>query len=144
MRYNNCKTQGFEPFASLIDDLLNTNIGDIVGGDISFNTPSANTRETDEAFFIDIAAPGVQKEDFKIKIQKDHLIVSSNIENKEGSAEEYKRREFDYSKFRRSFRLKDNIDRDQIKASYDLGVLTIRLPKLNAEKANKSTEITVE
>ncbi|MBT8221390.1 MAG: Hsp20/alpha crystallin family protein [Bacteroidia bacterium] len=147
MRHNRHKyNTGFEPFTSLIDDLFKTSIGDIVGGDISFNTPSANTKETDKAFIIELAVPGIQKDDFNIEIDKDHLVVSVDIDKKTSVAEEddYKRREFDYRKFRRSFRLNDSIDRNHIKATYDLGVLNLNLPKLGAEILEKKTTINVD
>ena len=132
----------FAPFGQIIEDFFNKSIGDIVGGDISLNTPSANTFETDEAYTLEIAAPGIKKTEIEIEIEKDHLVISADIDRKE-AAPEYKRREFDYSKFTRRFKLKDDINLKTISASYDLGVLTITLPKLDAETVNKITKIKI-
>ena len=132
----------FAPFGQIIEDFFNKSIGDIVGGDISLNAPSANTYETDQAYILEIAAPGINKKDIDIEVEKDHLIISADID-KGTDNPTYKRREFDYSKFTRRFKLKDDINLKNIAASYDLGVLTITLPKLDAETVNKKTKIKI-
>lgn len=139
--YRNHDQHSFAPFGQIIEDIFNKSIGDIVGGDISLNTPSANTFETEEAYILEVAAPGISKKDIDIELEKGHLIISSNIEKKEDTT--YKRREFDYSKFKRRFKLKDNINVENISARYELGVLIITLPKLDAKAVNKKTKIKI-
>jgi len=138
-KYHN--SAGFAPFGQILEDFFNKSIGDIVGGDISLNTPSANTYETDKAYVLEVAIPGISKNEIDIEIEKEYLIIASD--NHKDKSPSYKRREFDFSKFRRRFKLKDDINVAEISATYDLGVLTIMLPKLDAKSANKSTKIKV-
>ncbi len=140
-RYKNHNT--FAPFGQIMEDLFNKSIGDIVGGDISLNTPSVNTYETERAYVLDIATPGISKENINIEIEKNHLVISADLE-KGSEGPKFKRREFDYSKFSRRFKLKDDINLKKISASHNLGVLTITLPKLDAEVVNKKTKIKIE
>jgi len=92
--------------------------------------PSVNISESDDQFLIELAAPGLSKEDFELKIEKDLLTVSSK---KEESSEEkdgkFTRREFNFTSFTRSFHLPEIVDNDAIKASYSEGILKIQLPK---------------
>ena len=62
---------------SIIDDVFNRSISDLVGSDLSVTTPSVNISENDDSFTMEIAAPGLNKSDFKIAIEKDQLVVSS-------------------------------------------------------------------
>ena len=62
---------------SIIDDVFNRSISDLVGSDLSVTTPSVNISENDDSFTMEIAAPGLNKSDFKIALEKDQLIVSS-------------------------------------------------------------------
>lgn len=132
----------FGPFGQVLEELFNTSIGDIVGGDISHNTPSVNTHEMEDAYYIEVAVPGVAKEDIRLRLEENHLIVEAEVESTDQPA--YKRREFDYSKFSRRFKLKDNIDTKKIKANHDLGILTIKLPKLDAKAYAKKTSIKID
>jgi len=132
----------FGPFGQVLEDLFNKSIGDIVGGDLCQNTPAANTFETDDAYHLEIAAPGVAKADIKLRIEGSHLIISADIDSEEHP--EFKRREFNYHKFSRRFKMKDDIDTKKIKASYDLGVLKVQLPKLDAKAYEKKTSIKID
>ena len=144
MRHHKYHTRhSFPPFGQILEDFFNKSLGDIVGGDISFNTPNVNAFETEEAYFLEVAAPGVKKEDFNITLEGEHLVVSAQTTDNEAGPE-YRRREFDYSKFSRSFKLQDDIETSKISASYDLGVLTIELPKYDASNSNKQTTITID
>jgi len=143
MRHNrNNYNDAFGPFGQVLEELFNKSIGDIVGGDLSQNTPAANTFETDEAYHLEIAAPGVTKNDINLRIEQNHLLVTADIKSEDRP--EYKRREFDFSKFSRRFKLKDDIDTKKIKANYELGVLKITLPKLDAKAYEKKTSIKID
>ena len=115
----------------------------------SFTTPSVNVVETPEYFRIDVAAPGVPKENFKIHIEKNILTISANQqtektdENKENNIKDirYTRREFSYATFQRSFQLPENINTENISANYEQGILTLTLPKSAAKKLLKTIEI---
>jgi HSP20 family protein len=101
--------------------------------------PAANIRETDAAYLIDLVVPGRSKEDIKIHIEKDSLTVSSEVKSENGT--EFRRREFHLAPFKRTFRLPETADRDNITASYDQGILTVSVAK--KEQAKVQREITI-
>lgn len=115
---------------SLLDDFFGNSFTNVVGSDFARNMPSVNVTESEDGFKIELAAPGLNKEDFKITIEKHRLVISSEKEsNEEVNEDKYTRREFNYSSFSRSFHLPKTIDRDKIEAEYENGVLGIVLPK---------------
>lgn len=101
-----------------------------------FHQPAVNIAETDKGFRLEIAAPGLNKEDITIKVEKDHLIISGKKteQNTEETAK-YHRREFAVQQFERSFRLPDTIDTDQVSANLVNGVLHIELVKKTENQA---------
>lgn len=106
--------------------------------------PSVNIRENDDNFLLELAAPGMQKEDFTIRLNNNVLTVSaeSKVEDEE-KTEKYTRREFAYGTFSRSFTLPKSIDLDKIKADYDKGILALSLPKREESKAVIDREIAI-
>jgi HSP20 family protein len=111
---------------------------------IGSTIPSANIKETEENFQIELGIPGIKKEDIKIDLEDDVLTISS--EQKEEKTEEkdnYTRREFNYSSFSRSFQLPEIVDTEKISASYKDGILNIVIPKKDSviKKAQKRIEI---
>lgn len=124
---------------SVFDDFFN---GDWLGSNDHFSRigssiPAVNVRETNDDFNVEVAAPGMKKDDFEIELDNNLLTISS--EEKEEHQEESKdvkftRREFSYHSFKRSFNLPDSIDNSKIKADYKDGVLKIRLPKREEAK----------
>lgn len=111
--------------------------------------PAINVIEHEHDYCIEVAAPGMTKEDFSIQIDDDDNLVIS-MEKKEEKKEEqkngrYLRREFSYSKYRQSIILPDDVDRNKISARVDNGVLEVELPKLPAEaKEAKVTNIEIK
>ena len=96
----------------------------------SFSQPSVNVKENDDSFLLELAAPGLNKGDFDINVEHDQLILSAQKEqSEEEKGENYHRREFNFTSFKRSFHLDDTIDREGIEANYVDGVLTVVLPK---------------
>jgi HSP20 family protein len=116
---------------NFFDEVFNRSISDFVGTDFIMNTPSVNITESESDFTLEVAAPGVGKEEFKIDIERDRLFVSAEKQSEEDVTEDGKftRKEFNYSSFKRSFFLPKSIDREGIKANYENGVLSIVLPK---------------
>jgi len=106
--------------------------------------PSVNIRENEDGFVLDLAAPGMKKEDFRIKLDTNVLTISSEqkSENDE-SNDKYTRKEFYYSAFSRSFTLPKTIDLDKIKADYKDGILAVSLPKREDAKVAVNREIAV-
>ncbi|QJD78777.1 Hsp20/alpha crystallin family protein [Spirosoma rhododendri] len=100
------------------------------------SVPAVNVKETEAAFEVALAAPGLKKEDLKVSVLKDQLTIAYKSENKtDETTEKFTRQEFSTSQFERSFRLPKNVDAEQIKASYTDGILTIELPKVAVKEA---------
>ncbi len=129
---------------SFIEDFFNRNIADYAGTDFAVNHPSVNIVEESDRFMIELAAPGLAKDDFKVKIEKDHLIVSSQkeVENEEVEEGKYTRREFNYTSFSRSFYIPKEVNRNEISANYDNGILTVTL--LKKEEAKEIGPVDIE
>ena len=110
------------------------------------STPAVNIYENSEKFEIEIAAPGLEKEDFKIDLKNDYLTVSSEKRDKKEETEKGKvvRSEFRYSSFQRSFAMPKEVNISDIKASHKNGVLTIELPKKVEYKENLSRQIDIQ
>jgi len=107
--------------------------------------PAANVKEKDDAFYIDLAVPSMQKEDFQVNVENHTLVISS--EKKEESKEEkdeYTRQEFSYRSFRRSFALPESVKADDIQAKYEDGVLKLIIPKKEEAKQAPRKEISID
>jgi HSP20 family protein len=99
---------------------------------IGSNLPSVNLKETDTKIEVELAAPGMKREDFKVEIDNDILMISSEKEEEKEEIrkkENYIRREFNYQSFSRTFSLPDTIDESKIEASYKDGILQVIVPK---------------
>ena len=110
------------------------------------SAPAVNIYENSEKFEIEIAAPGLEKEDFKIDLKNDYLLVYSEKKDKKEEKEKGKvvRSEFRYSSFQRSFALPKEIDASAIQATHKNGILTIMLPKKAEFKENWSRQIDIQ
>jgi HSP20 family protein len=107
------------------------------------NLPSANIKEKDDRFEIELAIPGFDKSDVKIELNDGLLTISSEKKDeKEEKDGHYSRREFQYSAFSRSFRLPENVKDEDIKAQFKNGVLLVDIPKAQEIKKVKSIEIS--
>ena len=108
--------------------------------------PMVNLKETADAFEVEVAAPGMNKEDFKVELNNNMLTISSELsrENEEKQGEKYTRREFSYQSFQRSFQLsKEAIDADNIQAKYENGVLRLTIPKREEIKQKPARLINI-
>ncbi len=110
--------------------------------------PAINVFETENEYKLELAAPGMTKDDFNVRIDEDNNLVISmekKTENKEEKKDgRYLRREFSYSKFQQTMILPENVEKEKIAAAVDNGVLNITLPKRSEEevkKAQKQIEI---
>lgn len=110
--------------------------------------PAINVIESENNYKVELAAPGMKKEDFNVRIDEDNNLVIS-MEKKDENQEEkkdgrYLRREFSYTKFQQTMILPENVDKENISAQVENGVLMIELPKLSEEeikKAEKQIEV---
>ncbi|MFY0674904.1 MAG: Hsp20/alpha crystallin family protein [Bacteroidia bacterium] len=107
--------------------------------------PAVNVIETAGAFDLEVVAPGYKKEDFKLRLEKDLLTISSEMkketEAKEG--EKVIRKEYRSNSFSRSFTLPENVDAETISAVYNEGILKIMIPKLEEVKEEGTREIAI-
>ena len=108
--------------------------------------PAVNVKETADSFEVEVAAPGMKKEDFKIELDNNMLSISSErrSENEVNEGEKYNRKEFSYQSFQRSFQLsKEAVDADNIQAKYENGVLRLLIPKREEVKQKPSRLINI-
>ncbi len=111
----------------------------------TINTPSVNVKESNNHFTVTLAAPGLKKSDFKIEVEGNILTVSSeNKKELEEKDENFTRKEFSYSAFTRSLSLPDDINKENVDASYQDGILKIELPRLHAKKVDNKKYIPVK
>ena len=132
----------------MIHEVLNT---PIFNDDfrVGKTNPSVNVLESADAFKIEVAAPGLSKEDFKISVENDTLTIwaekaekkSETAEDAPVKADKYLRREFNFNAFKRSFTLPENVGVEGIKAAYTEGVLNVTIPKVEVKKTTQSIEI---
>ena len=122
VKYNNNNV-----FPSLMNEFFNDEFG-LNFFNRNYSVPSVNSIENNDSFEIDLAVPGMKKEEFSIELNDKVLVISSessnNIEN-----DKMRLNEFNFSSFQRSFRVPDSVDQDKIKANYKNGILKIKLPK---------------
>ena len=104
--------------------------------------PAINVFETEKEYKVELAAPGMTKEDFNVHIDEENNLVISmekKTENKEEKKEgRYLRREFSYSKFQQTMILPDDVDKEKISAQVENGVLNIDLPKFSEQEKEKA------
>jgi HSP20 family protein len=109
-----------------------------------YSVPAVNIKENENHFQIEVAAPGLNKEDFKIKLEKNILTVTSEKETKKDEVKEnFMRKEFSYNSFCRSFSIPETVDVEKINATHKNGILSIELPKHDEVKLKFNREIKV-
>jgi HSP20 family protein len=131
----------FNQFPMLFDDFLNRDLfnwGNSNFSDTNTTIPAVNIKETADRYEVEVAAPGMNKDDFKIELEGNMLTITSEKSHQNESNnqdEKFYRREFSYQSFQRSFNLKkDVVDIDKIEARYDKGLLQLLIPKKEEAK----------
>lgn len=135
----------FNPNSSInqfLDGFFNSTIGDFIGSDVIATHPRVNIIEHDKNYEIELAAPGLKKSDFNISLENGNLKIS--VKKKEENTEEqenkkYRRREYSFVSFERSFFLPEGVDVSKVDASYEDGILSICLPKKEIKKPETTT-----
>lgn len=127
-------------FPSLVNRFFNDDFfqsyNQVAGKSEFHNLPAVNVKESEGNFQLELAAPGLKKEDFKVSVHENRLIISVKKESQnEEKAEKYSRKEFSYSSFQRAFVLPKTVDGEKIEASYTDGILYLTLPKKEEAKA---------
>jgi HSP20 family protein len=140
----------FPAIPSFFDDMLtrdwfNWPFNHSVNSGLS--VPVVNVKETNEAFELEVAAPGMSKQDFKVELDNNLLVVSAQKENKHEEHDEkgnFARREFNYQSFTRSFSLPDRLVKgDEISARYNDGILYISVPKTEEARVKPAKQIEI-
>jgi HSP20 family protein len=107
--------------------------------------PSVNIKESSEDFEVEVAAPGLAKNDFKIQLNHDLLTISSEkeINNETKDGQSFTQREFSYQSFSRSFSLPNTADSEKIAAKYENGILRITIPKKEEARPRPARQISI-
>lgn len=109
-----------------------------------FSKPKVNIKETNDFYELEVVAPGISKEDFKINIDKNLLTISYDLkEEKNEQTEKFIKKEFTTQSFKRSFTLDEKIEADNINAKYENGILKLQLPKKEEVKVSPK-EIAIQ
>lgn len=110
--------------------------------------PAINVKETDKDYTVEVAAPGMTKDDFNVNVDKDgnlHIHMEAHTEKKdEDKKSHYLRREFAYSKFEQTLLLPEDVKKEAIEAKVNDGVLTVTLPKMEKPAAEAARQIEVK
>lgn len=132
----------FSPF--YMSNLFEDDFFPVVSSNRNNSMPAVNIREDEKNYSLELAIPGIDKKDLKIDINEEVLTISSETKNvNEEEKEGYKRKEFSFSSFCRSFYIPENVNRDKIGASYKDGILTVELPKIDEEKTKITRQIKI-
>lgn len=132
-------------FPSLLDDFFGRdwfNSGQTAGSTM----PAVNLKEDENNFEVELAAPGMSKNDFKIELDNNLLTISCEKEERheeKGEKGQYARREFNYRSFQRSFNLPNTIESDKINARYTDGILKLTIPKKEEAKKRAARQIEI-
>ena len=126
-------------------DVFNSFFNDSYISDrLTSRVPAVNISESDQQYHIELAAPGLKKEDFRINLDKNVLSVSAELKKEESTGtKKYNRKEFNYSSFVRSFTLPETADFTKIDAEYDGGILKVNVAKREEAKM-LSREISIK
>ena len=119
---------------TLLHEVLNSSLADVAKTDFanSPSRPAANISQTADALTLELAIPGLTKKDINIQIEKDLLTVSAAKEKQDNR--KFVRKQFDFNKFKRTFRLPDTVDQKSISAAFKNGILSITLNKKEEAK----------
>lgn len=133
-------------FPSLIDRFFEGDLENWNFASENSTMPAVNVKENNNEFLIDVAAPGLKKDDFKVNYDNGRLTISSEKkeEHEEKDGEKVTRKEFSYQSFQRSFNVPENVvNTEKIGAKYVDGILHVTLPKREEAKPKPAKEIKI-
>jgi len=137
------RNNGLTGFRSLLSDFLEADDPVFLRHWNGEGVPAVNISESEKSYEIEIAAPGMKKDDFKVNVNEGVLKISAeHKEENEEKKKNYTRQEYSYNTFERSFTLPDNARDDNIKATYEDGVLLLSIEKKTLS-VSKAKEITI-
>jgi HSP20 family protein len=126
-----------------MEKFFNAPLDEFFGFGKVMNVPAVNVNETDKEFKLTIAAPGLERQDFKVDALDDMLTISAEKEIREEKDGRFNRREYNYTSWSRSFTLPENCDAGKINAEYKNGELKIVIPKMEVKQPKKVKSISV-
>lgn len=134
----------FDQLGKTIEEFIGkSNVNDFFGRDFAHKTPLVNVYETAEGLSIELAAPGLPREAFSVSVEQNILTVSASENVKETPENvKVKRKEFDYSTFKRTFRLSDKYNSEKVSARYENGILRIHIA-LKTEEKKDSIQVEI-
>ncbi len=137
-----------DQFPSMFNRFFDDNMLDWTNrnfSDTNTTLPSVNVKENTDEYMVEVAAPGFEKNQFKIELNNDVLTISSEkkFENETKDEERVTRKEFSYQSFSRSFTLPTLVERDKINAKYEKGILSITIPKKEEAKPKPAKQIKI-
>lgn len=139
-------------FPSIFDELFQTDWFGGIANQVAnqTNIPATNIKETADNFILEVAAPGKTKEDFVLALDHDVLTISTETKkedvaesNSAEAKEKYTRKEFSFESFKRSFKLPQTVNREEINATYTNGILQVALPKREEDKVKPKRTIEI-
>lgn len=139
----------FPAIPSLFDDFFKGDLSGLSNLNQTYGEtlPSINIKETDDRFEVEVAAPGMNKNDFKVELDNDNLTISAHKESRNEEKDDddfYSRREFSYQSFSRSFSLPERmVQGEKITAKYRDGILNISIPKTEEAKIKPARQINI-
>lgn len=127
-RTNRARHASFPLFGNIITELMNTNMGDVVTHkNVDYTTPLINVLEYEDNYTLEMTAPGLSKSDINISVNKNVLTISAD--KKTEGDQKFKVKEFKYGVFKRSFKLPEIVDTENIGASMENGILKLTMAK---------------
>lgn len=130
-------------FDRMFDDFFRTDFPVTASGVGVKNRPNVNVLETNDGFRIEVAAPGLEKGDFQLNVEKDVLTIAAKKETQQVEGEKVRKQEFSYGEFKRTFRLPETIDTNAIEATYQNGILNVTLAKREEAKEQPVRKIEI-
>lgn len=128
-----------------MDRFFGNDFANLWSGEMLETMPAINIKEEKDNYKLELAAPGLKKEDFNISVEGNVLTISSEKESETNDGEEnYSRREYNYSGFSRSLTLPENSDSGQVSAKYTDGILHLTVPKKKVSEQKNGQKIRVE
>ena len=131
-------------FPTVFDEFINN---DVMPHN-QVTAPAVNVKESEEAYTMEVAAPGIKKEFCRVHINDDgnlSLAIENKMEHKEEDKKQhYLRREFSYTNYQQNYSLPDDVDKDNIAAKVENGILTVTLPKVKKEEVKVSRQIEIK
>ena len=130
-------------FPTVFDEFLNSDIMPRT----NTTAPAVNVKEDDKAYTMEVAAPGIKKEFCRVSINDDGnlcIAIENKFEHKdEDKKQHYLRREFSYTNYQQNYTLPEDVDKEQISAKVEHGILTVTLPKTKKEEPKLSRSIEI-